>query len=317
MANRYTDSTIWKKQKWFKKLPPIYKLAWKYLADECNHAGIWKIDMSELLDDLGLEDFNLDEFMLLCNKDFDKLTGKGIKRQRIIQITGDRLWLTGFITFQYGGKNQCVKHSNNIIKSALELLKTFKIYDLAVKNKYIIFEDLPSVPNTSEDLPSVPKTSEHRQRPKDKDKVKDNVLDINTDIRDTTIPKVEETEKQEPQEPSTLKQIKLQIQGLGEISVNVFTGCDIWQLRELEDMVKSGQRVFEGIAMTVPLMNKKDNFNSVLQAFINMIQQTGEYQTSSALRKHFGNWLSKKNGQLQKFIDDTNNDGIPKKKMVM
>ena len=43
MAKRFTDSEKWK-DAWFMDLPSKYKLFWLYLLDECNHAGIWKVN---------------------------------------------------------------------------------------------------------------------------------------------------------------------------------------------------------------------------------------------------------------------------------
>lgn len=306
MANRYTDTTIWKKQKWFKKLPPLYKLAWRYLTDECNHAGVWKIDLSELLDDLGLEDFDLLDLILMCNKDFDKKTGKGIHRQRIIQISDSHIWITGFITFQYGGKDQKIKTTNNIVKSAIEILNTFNIYELAISNGYIVYDTSKSTPTTSEHLETLQNTSEHLPSPKDKVKDKDNSI-ISTESNNLT-----------NKGKSELKKINTTIHGIGEITVSIFTGCDEWQLRELIAFIDKGQKEFEQIAMTKPLLNSKDNFTTILQAFIDMIQSTGEYQTSSALKRHLGHWINKKNGSLESFlIEFKNNTGKTKKKLVI
>lgn len=140
MANRLTDTTIWKKQKWFKKLPIKYKLAWKYLTDECNHAGIWKIDISELMEDLGVDDFDFDDFLDRCNKDFDKQTGKGINRQRVMNFKDGYVWITGFMTFQYGGKTQKIGTSNFAVKSAFEILNSFNLYDIGIMMKYFELE---------------------------------------------------------------------------------------------------------------------------------------------------------------------------------
>ena len=44
MAKRFTDNEKWKKR-FFKNLEPKYKLLWIYILDDCNHAGIWDVDM--------------------------------------------------------------------------------------------------------------------------------------------------------------------------------------------------------------------------------------------------------------------------------
>ena len=43
MAKRFTDNEKWK-DAWFMDLQSKYKLFWLYLLDECNHAGIWKVN---------------------------------------------------------------------------------------------------------------------------------------------------------------------------------------------------------------------------------------------------------------------------------
>lgn len=164
MPNRFTDTDIWKKQKWFKKLPALYKLSWKYITDCCDHAGIWKIDISELVDDLGEDDFqnfNLQDFIAACNKDFDKKTGKSIFRQRIVQFNEDHLWLTGFILFQYG-KNGEVTENFGAARSAIRQLKELCLYDQAIENKYfihIIPEKKKNISEPSQTLPDPPRPS--------------------------------------------------------------------------------------------------------------------------------------------------------------
>lgn len=117
---------------------------------------------------------------------------------------------------------------------------------------------------------------------------------------------------------SVLKVIKTKISGLGDLEISVFTGCEPWQLKELSSMVTKGHKEFEQIAMTKPLLNSADNFKLVLQAFINMIQSTGEYQEANALKRHFGNWITKKNGSLELFIQECKSVlGKKEKKMVI
>lgn len=106
---------------------------------------------------------------------------------------------------------------------------------------------------------------------------------------------------------TVLVKISTKIKSIGDVEVYVFNGCEAWQFREIEEMIKKGQREFEQIAMTKPLLNSKENFTTILQAFLDMIQSTGEYQTSSALKRHFGNWINKKNGSLELFLKECNN----------
>lgn len=43
MAKRFTDSEKWR-DPWFTELAPEMKLLWLYLLDNCDHAGIWKVN---------------------------------------------------------------------------------------------------------------------------------------------------------------------------------------------------------------------------------------------------------------------------------
>lgn len=137
MAKRFTETDIWKKQRWFKKLHPTYKLVFCYLKDMCDHAGIWKIDCSDLMEDLGLEDFNLIAFATACNIDFDKMTGSKIQRERIKIIKSDFLWITGFIQFQYEKKDGTVNWEMAPVRTALIGLQRVGVLDEGLSKGYL------------------------------------------------------------------------------------------------------------------------------------------------------------------------------------
>jgi hypothetical protein len=143
MAKRFTDTNIWKNQKWFKRLSPIHKLFWKYLTDSCDHAGVWKIDYLAITDDLGIEDFSLSDFVAACNMDFEKLTGKPKEKKRVIVVNGAAIWLTGFMQFQYENKMLLINPKVAVVRSALEILKGFGILQEGLDKGYIrLTEDL-------------------------------------------------------------------------------------------------------------------------------------------------------------------------------
>lgn len=136
MAKRYTDTTIWKKQRWFKKLSPTYKLAWKYITDTCDHAGILKVDFSEFVDDLGLEEFNIMDFIKHCNTDFDKSNGKKIERERVKLMKNNIVWLTGFIKFQYENKDLLINPAVPAVYSALTILNGYGMLEEGLNKGY-------------------------------------------------------------------------------------------------------------------------------------------------------------------------------------
>jgi hypothetical protein len=136
MANRQTDTKIWTTQRWFKKLHPNHKLAWKYLTDVCDHAGIWKVDFGQLVDDTGLEDFDMSFFINACNQDFDKENGEKISRERIKVVNKKVVWLTGFIRFQYENKDFMINPEVPAINSALTILKGYGILEEGLSKGY-------------------------------------------------------------------------------------------------------------------------------------------------------------------------------------
>lgn len=136
MAKRFTDTDIWKNQRWFRKLKPDYKLAFCYIKDSCHHSGLWKIDCSDLIDDLGLDEFDFEKFVDFINTDFDKITGKVVKKDRI-RIVKNYLWITGFIQFQYEGKDKKVNYYAAPVRTALLFLSSVDILNEALSKGYI------------------------------------------------------------------------------------------------------------------------------------------------------------------------------------
>lgn len=126
MAKRFGDTDIWKKQRWFRKLNPEYKLAFCYIKDQCNHAGIWKVDCADLIEDLGLLKFDLSFFIDAINTEYDKITGDKITKERVVLLKDNTVWITGFVQFQYEGKDELVKVTNNMVKGAFLILDSIK-----------------------------------------------------------------------------------------------------------------------------------------------------------------------------------------------
>lgn len=137
MAKRFTDTDIWKKQRWFKKLKPDDKLAFMYIKDLCNHAGIWNIDCTDLMEDLGIENFVLAKFIIAVNSDFDKMTGKRLVKERLQIVKQNFLWITGFVQFQYENKEGKVNPEGAPVKTAFQILQGYGILKIAFDKGYI------------------------------------------------------------------------------------------------------------------------------------------------------------------------------------
>lgn len=143
MAKRFCDTEIWKSQRWFRKLPPLDKLAFCYIKDLCDYAGLWKIDCSDLIEDLGLDNFDINRFVSSINTEYDKMTGIKSVKERLKIINNNTLWITGFVQFQYEGKEKFISHNVNAVRGALWILYNTKITPS---------EPLATLPNPSEPL---------------------------------------------------------------------------------------------------------------------------------------------------------------------
>lgn len=137
MAKRFCDTDLWKNQRWFRKLPPIFKLVFCYIRDECNHAGLWKIDCTDLIEDLDIDSFSMEDFIDAVNTEYDPLTGKKFPKERLRLVKNNFLWLTGFIQFQYEGKSRKVTPTAPYVRTALAFLFGLEILEEALSKGYI------------------------------------------------------------------------------------------------------------------------------------------------------------------------------------
>lgn len=90
MAKRFSDTKVWAED-WFLEMPNEYKLFWFYMLSECDHAGLFKVNLRSFR---GLLEVNLtsNEALAHFNKGKDR-----------IRIISESLWFVeDFIVFQYG-----------------------------------------------------------------------------------------------------------------------------------------------------------------------------------------------------------------------
>lgn len=101
MAKRFTDTEKWKK-KWLRALKAEYKLFWVFICDDCNHAGIWDVDMDVANIRLGTS-FTEKEILDAFN-------------EKIISIDdGNKWFVPKFVDFQYGELNPDNRVHNSVI----------------------------------------------------------------------------------------------------------------------------------------------------------------------------------------------------------
>ena len=103
MAKRFTDTDKWKKP-FIRGLQGAYKLLWFYICDDCDHAGIWQVDIEVAQLRIG-----------------EKVTAEKAAQnfgEKIIFLDGGSKWfIPSFIDFQYpSGLNPDNKAHGGIIK---------------------------------------------------------------------------------------------------------------------------------------------------------------------------------------------------------
>ena len=105
LPKRFTATEKWRKG-FMKGLSTVHKLLWLYVLDECDHAGIWDVELEVASIRIG-ED--------VANAKVSDFNGK------VIEIDEGRKWFVlDFITFQYGRLNDKV----NAHKSAIDRLSS-------------------------------------------------------------------------------------------------------------------------------------------------------------------------------------------------
>jgi hypothetical protein len=122
MAKRFTDTDKWKKP-FIRGLPTPYKLLWFYILDDCNHAGVWEVD--------------IEVAEIRTGEKFSILYALEIFGDRVQKISENKWFLPDFISFQYGELNE----KNRLHLSVINILNKYEIKDLTsplqgVKEQY-------------------------------------------------------------------------------------------------------------------------------------------------------------------------------------
>lgn len=102
-VKRFTATEKWS-DSWFRKLKPDHKNLWQYIVDNCDVAGVWKVDLELAAYYIGNEKpFNASEVL----KAF---------AGRLVDIGRGRWWYPGLIPFQYGQLSEKCDFHKTIIK---------------------------------------------------------------------------------------------------------------------------------------------------------------------------------------------------------
>ena len=109
MAKRFTDTAKWKK-KWIRELNPEMKLFWFYLLDNCDHAGIWEVDIDLASFQTGVK--------------FDESTILKTFNRKIVPFKDGKWFVPKFIEYQYGELND----NNRVHNVVIKILTKYDIY---------------------------------------------------------------------------------------------------------------------------------------------------------------------------------------------
>jgi len=113
---RFTETTKWN-DPWYRRLPSKQKNFWQYICDNCNNAGVWKIDFEAA-------SFHVGE--IVCMEEFEAFNeGK----DRVV-VLGPLLIIIDFIPFQIGNLNG--KKLTNLQKNCIDLLEAYSRKDIDV-----------------------------------------------------------------------------------------------------------------------------------------------------------------------------------------
>jgi hypothetical protein len=104
MAKRFTDTEKWKKP-FIRSLKAPYKLLWLYICDDCDHSGIWQVD--------------LEVAEIRIGEKLDHKKALQYFAEKIIPLDkGTKWFIPSFIEFQYpSGLSENNKAHTGIIKS--------------------------------------------------------------------------------------------------------------------------------------------------------------------------------------------------------
>jgi hypothetical protein len=103
MAKRFTDTEKWKKP-FIRGLQAPYKLLWLYICDDCDHAGIWQVD--------------IEVAQIRIGETINEAEALEIFGDKIVTLNGGTKWfIPSFVEFQYpSGLSAINKAHVNIIK---------------------------------------------------------------------------------------------------------------------------------------------------------------------------------------------------------
>lgn len=136
MAKRFIDTDLFKKR-WLRELKAPYKLLYIYLFTDCNHCGVWEVDLEIAGIRLGFPDLKNEEQEII----------EAMGNQITVFKNGQKWWLKDFCDFQYGD----LKETNRMHLSVIESLRKSNIYELYLNRNKTLASPLQGVKDKVKD----------------------------------------------------------------------------------------------------------------------------------------------------------------------
>jgi len=111
MTKRFTDTDKWRKG-FIRSLDGPYKLLWLYILDECDHAGIWHVEMDVANVRIGID--------VTVREAIEAFGG------RVVAFDSDKWFIPDFVAFQYGE----LKEVNRVHQSVARQLIKYELMGL-------------------------------------------------------------------------------------------------------------------------------------------------------------------------------------------
>lgn len=154
MAKRMTEVEKWK-DPWFSNLTNDEKIVWLFLLDDCNHAGIWQVNLRRL---------NFE-----CRTQLTQTELSNLLQDRIVVISDEKWFIPKFVSFQYKDLNSKSKP----IVSVVDLLSKEGLIEVDSKGLVNLI-----IPNSNPTITLNKGLDKGYDTTKDKDKDKDKELDM-------------------------------------------------------------------------------------------------------------------------------------------
>jgi hypothetical protein len=150
MAKRFTDTDKWKKPL-LRTMQAPYKLLLLYILDDCDHAGIWQVD--------------LDVAALRIGEKLDHKEAITALGKLIVEVdNGEKWFIPSFIEFQYGVLN----FENRVHESVINILSKYGLHE----KKPLVSPLHGAIDKDKDKDLDKDKEKDSRARPKDKEAVK-------------------------------------------------------------------------------------------------------------------------------------------------